>query len=125
MDPFIFRTAGLFLIGFALLFHIVALFQMGKSWRVGIDESTKDQLITSGAFAFSRHPIYLTMDLIFIGYFLAAPNVIFLTAAILGLFGIHLQIKDEEKFLLKHYGSSYSEYCNKTGRYITFGTFKV
>lgn len=120
-----YRTAGLILVGFTLFFFIVALFQMGKSWRVGIDESTKDQLITSGVFSFSRHPIYLSMDLIFIGYFLTVPNGIFLGAVILGLSGIHLQIKDEEKFLLEHYGSSYSEYCKKTGRYLTFGPFKM
>ena len=125
LDKFPYRVSGLFLTGLTLFFFIVALFQMRKSWRVGIDENTKDPLITSGVFSFSRNPIYLSMDLIFIGYFLTVPNWIFLGAAILGLIGIHLQIKEEEKFLLKHYGSSYSEYCKQTGRYLSVGTFKI
>ena len=125
MNNFFYRWGGVILIGFSLLFFIAALFHMGKSWRVGIDENTKEQLITSGVFSFSRNPIYLSMDLIFIGYFFTVPNGIFLGAALLGLIGIHLQIKDEEKFLSRHYGSAFSQYCEKTGRYLTFGNFRI
>lgn len=125
MNNVSYRLGGVILIGITLLFFIAALFQMGKSWRVGIDENTKEQLITSGVFAFSRNPIYLSMNLIFIGYFFTVPNIVFLGAALLGLIGIHLQIKDEEKFLSKHYGFAFSQYCEKTGRYLTFGNSRI
>ena len=125
LNQWAYRTGGLLLVSLALLLLIAALFQMGKSWRVGIDEDTKDQLVTWGIFSFSRNPIYLSMDFIFIGFFLAIPNWLFFGAAAIALIGIHFQIRDEEKFLSEHYGSSYLKYRQKTGRYFTIRTFKV
>ncbi|MDR0463989.1 MAG: hypothetical protein LBG94_02600 [Treponema sp.] len=43
----------------SLIWFGITLNVFGKSFRVGIDENTKDQLITKGTFAISRNPVYL------------------------------------------------------------------
>ena len=112
----------LMVVGFLLL--LIAQIHLGKSWRVGIDEQTKDDLITSGFYALSRNPIFLGLNMIFLGFFFAIPNYIFLASVVLGFLGIHLQTKEEEKFLFQHY-KDYSKYCKKTGRYFTLGSFQI
>lgn len=43
----------------SLIWFAITLKIFGNSFRVGIDENTDDELITTGTFAFSRNPIYI------------------------------------------------------------------
>jgi protein-S-isoprenylcysteine O-methyltransferase Ste14 len=51
--------AGLVLLLFALAWVLIAQQNMQKSWRIGIDEDVKTELIQRGLFKFSRNPIFL------------------------------------------------------------------
>ena len=125
LTDFSYRVSGLVLMVFAFLLMLTAQLHLGKSWRVGIDQQTKDSLITSGLYTFSRNPIFLALNVIFLGFFLAIPNYIFLVFAIIGFLSVHLQIKEEEDFLIQHYKKDYLEYCKTTGRYFTLGSFRI
>jgi protein-S-isoprenylcysteine O-methyltransferase Ste14 len=76
----------------------------------GEDLGAREQLIIRGIYAKVRHPLYLGLVLIFLGYFLVSGTVgalIHLSCLIGYLpFGIYY----EEKNLLKKYGSAYSDY---------------
>ena len=124
LTDFSYRAGGLVLMALAFLLMLTAQIHLGKSWRVGIDEQTKDDLITSGLYVFLETQFFLGLNMIFLGFFFAIPNYIFLMFAVLGFLGIHLQIKEEEKFLIQHY-KDYSEYCKTTGRYLTLGSFQI
>ena len=104
-------TLGLILFGFAFV-------SFGDSWRVGFDVKTPGTLVTRGIFAVSRNPIYVFLDLWFIGIFLINGTLIFLIFAVLAVAALHWQILQEEEFLLRLYGQPYQSYCAKTGRYI-------
>jgi protein-S-isoprenylcysteine O-methyltransferase Ste14 len=54
----------------------MAQFQMKDSWRIGIDDQMKTELVTNGLFQFSRNPVFLGMTASLIGFFLAFPTVI-------------------------------------------------
>ncbi|HEY5884752.1 MAG TPA: isoprenylcysteine carboxylmethyltransferase family protein [Pyrinomonadaceae bacterium] len=112
------RTAGAILISIGLLFFIGAFVSFGDSWRVGFDVKTPGKLVTDGIFALSRNPIYLFLDLWFIGVFLINGRLIFLVFAVLTLVAIHWQILQEEAFLSKLYDEPYHHYLSQTGRYI-------
>jgi protein-S-isoprenylcysteine O-methyltransferase Ste14 len=94
-----------------------ALVSFGASWRVGIDTQNPGSLATGGVFAVSRNPIFLSIDLYFIGAFLLNGSVFFLAAAILAVVMMHLQILREERHLLDRYGEEYRTYCGATRRY--------
>jgi protein-S-isoprenylcysteine O-methyltransferase Ste14 len=104
------------LAGLALLLWSIISF--GQSFRVGIDAAAPGKLITSGAFSFSRNPIYVAFATILAGQFLIFPNWILLvfTGAAIWLF--HRQVMREEDFLKSHYGKEFAEYCNRVRRYL-------
>lgn len=111
------KITGTCLIGIGLIIFILALISFGKSWRVGIDNKNPGKLITNGIFSISRNPIFLFIDLFFIGIWFIYSNSFFLLASILVIIGIHYQILQEEKFLLKNYGNEYKSYFKKVRRY--------
>ena len=47
----------------------IAQSQMANSWRIGIDEENKTELITKGLFSISRNPIFLGIMMANIGLF--------------------------------------------------------
>ncbi len=108
---------GAFLVFLSFGIFIWALASFRDSWRIGIDTQTNGKLITTGIFAYSRNPIFLSIDLYFGGTFLINGTLIFLLFAILVVVGMHYQILQEEKFLSKYYGSAYQEYIDITDRY--------
>jgi protein-S-isoprenylcysteine O-methyltransferase Ste14 len=112
------KYAGIALCYCGLAIFLWALVSFGKSWRIGIDEKTSNELITNGAFRFSRNPIFLFMDMYFVGIMLVFPNIIIILLTVCSIIGIHFQILREEKFLLRKFGSKYSEYQRQTRRYI-------
>ncbi|MDR0389533.1 MAG: isoprenylcysteine carboxylmethyltransferase family protein [Spirochaetaceae bacterium] len=112
------KIMGIVLCYIGLIIFFLALISFGKSWRIGIDENNSNDLITDGMFKYSRNPVFLFMDIYFIGIMLIYPNIVFTLLAIGTIIGIHLQIIREEDFLLKKFGDKYIEYKNKTRRYI-------
>ena len=112
------RIIGATLLFIGLLFFLGAFVSFGDSWRVGFDIKTPGKLVTGGIFAFSRNPIYLFLDLWFIGVFLMNGRLVFLIFSILTLIVIHWQILQEETFLSKLYNEPYHRYRSQTGRYI-------
>jgi len=111
------KLIGVALVIISFIIFIWALISFGDSWRVGIDEKTKGELVTTGIFAVSRNPIFIFINLYFIGTFLINGTLIFLGFALLIVVGLHYQIIQEEKFLAKAYGQAYQDYFAGTGRY--------
>ena len=112
------RVGGAVLIVIGLAIFAQAMRDLGPSWRLGIDEKTPGQLVTDGIYAYSRHPIYLFFNLYFMGTFLVNGTLIFLLFALLIAGNLHLQILNEEAFLLRTYGRAYQEYRLRTARYL-------
>jgi protein-S-isoprenylcysteine O-methyltransferase Ste14 len=69
-------------------------------------------------FKYSRNPIFLFMDLYFMGIMLMYPNIVFIIVTICVIIGIHLQILREENFLLNKFGEEYIQYKKQTRRYL-------
>jgi protein-S-isoprenylcysteine O-methyltransferase Ste14 len=111
-------AAGMVLIALGLAVFAAALVSFGASWRVGIDTEAAGKLVTGGIFAFSRNPIFLFMDMFFLGTFLVYPGIFFLVFAAGSFLGIHAQILEEEKFLETNYGEPYRDYRRRVRRYL-------
>lgn len=109
---------GLVLSHLALVWIIVAQLQMSTSWRIGIDEENKTELVTTGLFSISRNPIFLEIMVAVAGLFLIIPNVLtfFLTFAFYIV--IQVQIRLEEELLIKTHGDKYKNYKLKTKRFL-------
>ena len=106
---------GLMLGSFGLI--VLAQSQMGRAWRIGIDESSPPQLVTSGLFSRSRNPVFLGVTLNTLGFFLLLPNAV--TLLVLGLNGalISVQVRLEESYLEDSLGEDYRDYASTTDRW--------
>jgi len=101
-----------------LIIFLSALISFGKAWRIGIDKENSNELITEGIFKYSRNPIFLFMDIYFMGIALVYPNIVFVLVTFCMIIGIHFQIIREEQFLINKFGEKYVEYKKRTRRYI-------
>lgn len=117
LNSFPAKIAGVALVTSGLVIFGSAYASFGDSWRVGFDVKKPGALVTTGTFALSRNPIYVFLDLWFIGVFLVNGTLIFLIFALLAVAVLHWQILQEEEFLARLYGQFYRSYCGKTGRY--------
>ena len=114
----ILQWVGVFLCLAGLLLVLWSLVSFGRSFRVGIDTERPDKLVTSGAFAYSRNPIYVAFALVLLGQFLVFPNWLLLVYLFAGVWLFHRQVLREEEYLKQHYGREYLEYSNRVRRYL-------
>lgn len=77
----------------------------------------KNQLVTSGVYAWVRNPIYSAFMIISTGVVLILGNLWFLFVPALDWIFMTVLMKfTEEKWLLKQYGKDYEEYCSRVNR---------
>ncbi|HEX75743.1 MAG TPA: isoprenylcysteine carboxylmethyltransferase family protein [Dehalococcoidia bacterium] len=76
------------------------------------------EVIAKGPFRYSRHPMYLSSSLAYVGVGIACASWLFLLLTIAYAVLSLISAIPEERFLLKKYGNAYREYMNRTPRYI-------
>ena len=96
----------------------VSVVTMKDSWRAGIAENDKTEMITSGIYSISRNPAFLAFDCVYVGLLLIAFNWFLLAFSVFAMTMLHLQILQEETFLSKTFGAEYNIYKSKVRRYL-------
>lgn len=91
---------------------------MKDSWRAGIPDKDRTELVTSGIYRHSRNPAFLGFDFMYVGVFLMYSNVLTLVSSAFAIIMLHMQILQEEKYLIKTYGEVYKEYMKHVFRYL-------
>jgi len=109
---------GMFLLLLNLIISFLALIQMRDSWRVGIKEDDKTDLIISGIFKITRNPYFLSYIFLFLAYILLVANVLVIISSLLAFISIHKMIMKEEKYLEALHGDKYLDYKKNVPRYL-------
>jgi protein-S-isoprenylcysteine O-methyltransferase Ste14 len=105
------------IVGIALTF--AAQISMGDSWRIGVDESERTALVTGGAFAASRNPIFTAMAITAVGLAGVVPNLIAVLGLVALIVVLELQVRGvEEPYLRRVHGEVYESYTRRTGRFL-------
>lgn len=102
----------------AMAWTVVTQYQMGASWRIGIDQRHRTELVTSGLFGLSRNPIFLGMRVCLVCLLLLRPNAVTLALMLVGELLVQLQVRLEEAYLREQHGARYDAYCAKVRRWI-------
>jgi protein-S-isoprenylcysteine O-methyltransferase Ste14 len=111
------KTVGAAVVSTAVVLYAIAVSRLGRSWRMGIDRATPGPLVTDGIYRWTRHPIYVAFDLLFVGTFLVLGRASFLFLALAWIPLMHSFMVREERFLTEFYAHAYHDYCQHVGRY--------
>ena len=100
------------------LIFLISVLCMKDSWRAGIPDKDRTELITSGIYRYSRNPAFLGFDFMYVGLLLMYFNLSMLVVSAFAIIMLHLQILQEERYLTENYGESYREYRKHVFRYL-------
>ncbi len=109
---------GITLLFLNLLISFLSLKQMQDSWRVGIKEGEKTELIIDGIYKISRNPYFLSYIILFFAYILLVANILIIISSLISIASIHKMILKEEKYIEALHGDKYLDYKKKVPRYI-------
>ena len=104
------------LIGDAIF--LIAVLCMKDSWRAGIPEKDKTELVTGGIYAFSRNPAFLGFDFMYIGVLFMYCNVLTGAFTAFAVVMLHMQILQEERYMESTFGEEYLSYKKRVLRYL-------
>jgi protein-S-isoprenylcysteine O-methyltransferase Ste14 len=92
---------------------------MGESWRIGVKDDERTDLVTGGWFSVVRNPIYAAMIAGWTGLALIVPTWLGIAAVAVVTIGLELQVRAvEEPYLIRTHGEAYRTYASRVGRFI-------
>ena len=103
------------------LFGITGMVIVMVNWA----NSPPAEPIKKGLYRYSRHPMYVTYFLVFLGTSIATASWLFVLFLILFTVGTVAFVDFEEKGCLEQYGDIYREYRDRTPRWIGIPRSKV
>lgn len=111
-------TEALFWVGAALtaaglLFTVWARVHLGTNWSGTVTLKRGHELITSGPYAFVRHPIYTGLLLAFLGSALARDEWRGVLALALVALALWRKLRNEERWMREQFGDAYSAYSKR------------
>jgi protein-S-isoprenylcysteine O-methyltransferase Ste14 len=112
------RWAGVVVALLCLALSVTCWRRMGKSWRMSITPGDETELITTGPYAYVRHPIYALSVLLMLCTLLVVPTGPVLLMAAVHITLMLVKARNEERFLAGMHGAAYERYCRQTGRFL-------
>ena len=92
---------------------------MGESWRIGVSDEERTELITGGWFSVVRNPIYTAMIVGWTGLALIVPTWLGFVAVATIAVGLELQVRFvEEPYMQRTHGGAYRAYASRVGRFV-------
>jgi protein-S-isoprenylcysteine O-methyltransferase Ste14 len=110
--------SGHLLVAVGATIALVSQYHMGAAWRIGAAASEQDGLVQTGLFAVSRNPVFLGQALLFLGLFLAFPDLVQCLISAATIAALSAQVRIEERVLARAHGDSYADYAARVSRWI-------
>jgi protein-S-isoprenylcysteine O-methyltransferase Ste14 len=107
----------IFLCGFFI--SIWARIILAKNWGMPMTLKEKPELVTTGPYAYVRHPIYLGMIIAMVGTTIVINIFWFIPLIIISAYFVY-SLKIEEKNMLQQFPKEYKEYKKQTKALIPF-----
>lgn len=99
---------GVFVIGVIVLISATLI----------VERTPVHRPFAGGIYRFSRHPMYLSMMLVYMGVSIASASWLFLLITAITFFLLRFQMVQEEAYCREKFGPIYVEYENHTPRWI-------
>jgi protein-S-isoprenylcysteine O-methyltransferase Ste14 len=96
-----------------LLLLLIALGQIGRSVQIAPAPREDGRLVTSGVYAWLRHPMYTAILLVIVGFFFRTPTLAVGIAGAIVIAFLVIKTRFEERLLLARY-PEYARYKSRT-----------
>jgi protein-S-isoprenylcysteine O-methyltransferase Ste14 len=103
-----------------ILFSVWARRHLGKNWSGIVTVKQDHELITTGPYAFVRHPIYTGLLLAFVGTAIAGGEWRGVLAVALALFSLWRKLLFEERWMREQFGEAYEAYSRRVRAIVPF-----
>jgi protein-S-isoprenylcysteine O-methyltransferase Ste14 len=116
IDPDWIRWLGGIILAAGAALVVWGIRSLGRNLTPGIEPLVSGELITTGAYAYLRHPIYAGLGLLFAGYTLTWSNwTLALAVGVLARFYFEAKARAEERWLLQRFPAyqSYRQYVRR------------
>ena len=91
---------------------------MALAASISFASAPVEKPMTAGVYALSRHPMYLSRVIVFIGVGLAGTSWLFLLFALVDFVVWSFAVPEEEQHMVAKYGSAYEDYMRRSRRWI-------
>jgi protein-S-isoprenylcysteine O-methyltransferase Ste14 len=109
-------ATGLLVLGAQAVLLVRAHAALGPAWSGWLALARDHRLVTHGAYATARHPMYGSALLWPLGTTLVAPVPLFAPLWLLAL-GVVLRVRREERMLEQAFGDEWRQYAARTRRF--------
>ena len=103
-----------------LLFTVWARLHLGKNWSGIVTIKEGHELVTSGPYAFVRHPIYTGLVLAFLGSAMARAEWRGVLAFALASVALWRKLRFEERWMRQQFGKQYRTYSQRVAALVPF-----
>jgi len=104
-----------FTLGFVIYLVGIAIFLSAIITAV---KTPLGQIFSSGMFRYSRHPLYLSFLIVFVGISVATTSWLFLVLSMGWMYFPLSQLDTEERGCIQSFGHEYQEYMNRTPKWL-------
>ncbi len=112
------RWAGVFLFAAGGALRLWPVFVLGHRFSGLVAIQPGHTLVATGVYRVIRHPSYLGLLVLSLGWALAFRSGVGVLLAVLMILPLLARIRAEEKLLRSHFGAEYEAYCARTSRLI-------
>ena len=113
------RVVGTVIAVAGIIATVAAQWQMGSSWRIGVDPAERTGLVTTGVFAHVRNPIFTAMLVAAVGFALMVGNWVAVVGLVALVAALEVQVRAvEEPYLARTHGDAYADYATDAGRFL-------
>lgn len=102
--------AGVALVVLGLAFTVWARIHLGSNWSGTVTVKSGHELVTTGPYAWVRHPIYTGLLLALTGCTIARGDLRGLVALVIAVAALWRKLRIEERWMEQTFGQAYTEY---------------
>ena len=114
------RWVGFFLYSGGGVLRLAPVFVLGRRFSGLVAIQPEHRLVTSGLYGVIRHPSYLGLLVLVLGWGLAFRSGVGVVIAVLMLAVVLARIEAEERLLSESFGAEYDAYRSRTWRLIPY-----
>ena len=119
-DNDLMRLAGVLIISFGTVLYFKSLAHLGRNYSPCFDSHVPFELISTGPYKMTRHPMYLAKLMVVIGDFVLSGSLWFVIMFVYLLIETLVTIAKEERYLTRAI-PGYLDYQRRTRKFPPFG----